>query len=89
MFPPPRLLSPGLIPYNFICVRTGAILSEITSLDDIFSSGTLLQLLLIACVALLPGAVIRRYSQSHLKLDGMQPNGNSKQLKELNHLKSR
>ncbi|KAG7315911.1 hypothetical protein KOW79_020777 [Hemibagrus wyckioides] len=79
----------GLIPYNFICVRTGAILSEIASLDDIFSWGTLLQLLLIACVALLPGAVIRRYSQSHLKLDGMQHNGQKKQLNELNHLKSR
>ncbi|KAI5089953.1 transmembrane protein 41A-B precursor [Silurus meridionalis] len=79
----------GLIPYNFICVRTGAILSKITSLDDIFSWGTLLQLLLIACVALLPGAVIRRYSQSYLKLDSMQPNGPSKQLEEINHLKSR
>ncbi|XP_051982031.1 transmembrane protein 41A-B [Xyrauchen texanus] len=65
----------GLIPYNFICVRTGAILSEIRSLDDIFSWGTLLQLLLIACVALIPGALIRRYSQSHLKLDGMESNG--------------
>ncbi|XP_030636734.1 transmembrane protein 41A-B [Chanos chanos] len=65
----------GLIPYNFICVRTGAILSEIHSLDDIFSWGTLLQLLLIACVALLPGALIRKYSKTHLKLDGMEPNG--------------
>ncbi|KAI2668445.1 transmembrane 41A [Labeo rohita] len=65
----------GLIPYNFICVRTGAILSEIHSLDDIFSWGTILQLLLIACVALLPGALIRRYSQAHLKLDGLEPNG--------------
>lgn len=82
-------LSPGLVPYNFICVRTGAMLSEITSLDDIFSWGTLLQLLLIAFAALLPGTVIRRYSQSHLKLDGMQPNGQSKQPEELNHLKTR
>ncbi|XP_072513792.1 transmembrane protein 41A-B [Salminus brasiliensis] len=65
----------GLIPYNFICVRTGAILSEITSLDDIFSCRTLLQLLLIACMALLPGALIRRYSQTHLKLDGLEVNG--------------
>ncbi|XP_027035118.1 transmembrane protein 41A-B [Tachysurus fulvidraco] len=79
----------GLIPYNFICVRTGAILSEITSLDGIFSWGTLLQLLLIACVALLPGAVIRRYSQSHLRLNGMQSNSQKKQLNELNDLKNR
>ncbi|XP_062866646.1 transmembrane protein 41A-B [Trichomycterus rosablanca] len=79
----------GLIPYNFICVRTGAILSEITSLDDIFSWRTLLQLLLIACVALLPGAIIRHYSPSHLKLDGMEPNGHSKDFKKLNHHKTR
>uniref|UniRef100_A0AAY4B653 VTT domain-containing protein n=1 Tax=Denticeps clupeoides TaxID=299321 RepID=A0AAY4B653_9TELE len=65
----------GLIPYNFICVHTGSILSEISSLDDIFSWRTLLQLLLIACAALLPGALIRRYSKSHLNLDGLEPNG--------------
>ncbi|MBN3318930.1 T41AB protein, partial [Atractosteus spatula] len=65
----------GLIPYNFICVRTGSILSEISSLDDIFSWGTLLQLLAIACVALLPGALIKHYSHTHLKLDGLDQNG--------------
>ncbi|XP_010884986.1 transmembrane protein 41A-B [Esox lucius] len=66
----------GLIPYNFICVRTGSILSEISSLDDIFSWSTLLQLLAIACVALLPGALIRHYSQNHLKLDGLKQEQN-------------
>lgn len=76
------MFSPGLIPYNFICVRTGAILSEIHSLDDIFSWRTLFQLLLIACVALLPGALIRRYSQAHLKLDGLEPNGHQKVLND-------
>ncbi|KAJ8352329.1 hypothetical protein SKAU_G00238050 [Synaphobranchus kaupii] len=65
----------GLIPYNLICVHTGAILSEISSLDNIFSWGTLLQLLAIACAALLPGALIHRCSRTHLKLDGLQPNG--------------
>ncbi|KAJ8410090.1 hypothetical protein AAFF_G00211310 [Aldrovandia affinis] len=65
----------GLIPYNFICVRTGSILSEISSLDDIFSWGTLGQLLAIACAALLPGALIRRYSHAHLKLEGLEQNG--------------
>lgn len=67
----------GLIPYNFICVRTGSILSEISSLDDIFSWRTLGQLLAIACMALLPGAVIRRYSKGHLKLDDVDSNGPS------------
>ncbi|KAL4635672.1 transmembrane protein 41A [Arapaima gigas] len=65
----------GLIPYNFICVRTGAILSEISSLDHIFSWSTLLQLLAIACAALVPGALVRRYSHTHLKLDGLDQNG--------------
>ncbi|XP_056441465.1 transmembrane protein 41A-B-like [Gadus chalcogrammus] len=60
----------GLIPYNFICVRTGSILSKISSMDDIFSWGTLAQLLAIACGALLPGALIRRYSQA--ALDGAE-----------------
>ncbi|XP_046886311.1 transmembrane protein 41A-B [Hypomesus transpacificus] len=65
----------GLIPYNFICVRTGSILSEISSMDDIFSWATLLQLLAIACMALLPGWLIRRYSHGHLKLEGLDHNG--------------
>ncbi|XP_061090232.1 transmembrane protein 41A-A isoform X2 [Conger conger] len=67
----------GLVPYNLICVHTGAILSEISSMDDIFSWGTLLQLLVIACAALLPGALIQRYSRAHLKLDGLRPNGHT------------
>ncbi|MEQ2180877.1 hypothetical protein GOODEAATRI_005803, partial [Goodea atripinnis] len=67
----------GLIPYNFICVRTGSILSQISSLDDIFSWGTLAQLLAIALMALLPGALIKHYSRAHLKVDGIDSNGTS------------
>ncbi|KAJ8003387.1 hypothetical protein DPEC_G00147800 [Dallia pectoralis] len=66
----------GLIPYNFICVRTGSILSEISSLDDTFSWSTLLQLLAIACVALFPGALIRHYNQNHPILDGLKQEQN-------------
>lgn len=65
----------GLIPYNFICVRTGSILSQISSLDDIFSWATLAQLLAIALMALLPGALIKRYSRGHLKVDDLDCNG--------------
>lgn len=60
---------PGLLPYNFICVQTGVMLSELSSLDDLFSWQRLLQLLAIACMALLPGALIRHFSQRHLKLN--------------------
>ncbi|XP_008326987.1 transmembrane protein 41A-A [Cynoglossus semilaevis] len=59
----------GLLPYNFICVQTGVMLSELSSLDDLFSWQRLLQLLAIACMALLPGALIRHFSQRHLKLN--------------------
>ncbi|KAF3843098.1 hypothetical protein F7725_001947 [Dissostichus mawsoni] len=65
----------GLLPYNFICVQTGVMLSEVASLDDLFSWGRLLQLLAIACMALLPGALIRRFSQNRLKLDVPSQNG--------------
>lgn len=67
----------GLIPYNFICVRTGSILSQISSLDDIFSWGTLAQLLAIALMALLPGALIKRFSRGHLKVDDLDCNGDT------------
>ncbi|CAB1346844.1 unnamed protein product, partial [Coregonus sp. 'balchen'] len=59
----------GLIPYNFICVQAGSMLSEVSSLDDLFSWGKVLQLLGIACMALLPGTLIRHHSQTYLKLD--------------------
>ncbi|XP_077205314.1 transmembrane protein 41A [Paroedura picta] len=58
----------GLMPYNFICVQTGSILSQITSLDAIFSWTTLLKMLAIAMVALIPGTVIKKFSQKHLKV---------------------
>lgn len=65
----------GLLPYNFICVQTGVMLSEVSSLDDLVSWERLLQLLGIACMALVPGALIRRFSQRHLKLDVRSTNG--------------
>lgn len=65
----------GLLPYNFICVQTGVMLSEVSSLDDLFSWERLLQLLAIACMALLPGALIRHFSQRRLKLDAQSQNG--------------
>nr|DBA20004.1 TPA: hypothetical protein GDO54_015745 [Pyxicephalus adspersus] len=56
----------GLLPYNFICVQTGSILSKIKSLDDMFSWGTLLTLLAIAVAALIPGTIVKRFSQHSL-----------------------
>ncbi|XP_051566018.1 transmembrane protein 41A-A-like [Myxocyprinus asiaticus] len=72
----------GLMPYNFICVQTGSMLSHISSLDDLFSWSVVVKLLLIACVALLPGALIRKYSTQHLHLDDLEPNGLSQDKKD-------
>ncbi|NXA41348.1 TM41A protein, partial [Eudromia elegans] len=63
----------GLTPYNFICVQTGAVLSQISSLDAIFSWDTLLKLLAMALVALVPGTLIKRYGKKHLKLEADKP----------------
>ncbi|XP_075036185.1 transmembrane protein 41A [Mixophyes fleayi] len=59
----------GLLPYNFICVQTGSILSEIKSLDDMFSWGTLFKLLAIALVALIPATIVKRFSHHNLGLE--------------------
>ncbi|XP_036730966.1 transmembrane protein 41A isoform X1 [Manis pentadactyla] len=59
----------GLIPYNFICVQTGSILSTLTSLDALFSWATVFKLLAIALVALVPGTLIKKFSQKDLHLN--------------------
>ncbi|XP_066928140.1 transmembrane protein 41A-like [Clytia hemisphaerica] len=50
----------GLMPYNFICCQTGCILSEISSVNDIMTTGTILKLTLVAMVVALPGYLMRR-----------------------------
>ncbi|KAM4626527.1 transmembrane protein 41A [Discoglossus pictus] len=65
----------GLLPYNFICVQTGSILSQLQSLDDMFSWWTLLQLLAIALAALIPGAIVKRFSHQNLELKSHLANG--------------
>ncbi|KAM6985107.1 transmembrane protein 41A-A [Aplochiton taeniatus] len=73
----------GLLPYNFICVQTGVVLSEVSTLDDLFSWDRLVQLLAMAFFALLPGALIRHYSRSKLKLDKPLQNGPLNQDKKI------
>ncbi|XP_014776129.1 transmembrane protein 41A isoform X1 [Octopus bimaculoides] len=57
----------GLMPYNFICVQTGCVLSSIRSVNDIFTISTVLKLLGIAVVAVLPGCVIKFWKQKSVK----------------------
>lgn len=49
----------GLMPYNFICVRTGCMLSQISTLEDVFTPAVMIQLGSLAVVALVPGLIIK------------------------------
>lgn len=51
------------MPYNFICIQTGCILSQLTSIDDVFTIWTLLKLMLFANIALIPGVLLKNYHQ--------------------------
>ncbi|RUS84309.1 hypothetical protein EGW08_007953 [Elysia chlorotica] len=50
----------GLMPYTFVCAQTGSVLSQVSSVEDIFSTWTMVSMLLAALAALLPGLVIKR-----------------------------
>jgi len=50
----------GLMPSNFICVSTGEILSTISSLNDIYSTSTIISCIFIAIVAMAPAVLINR-----------------------------
>lgn len=50
----------GLMPYNFICVQTGCILSELKSMNDILTWTTMAKMAAIAGVALLPSLLMKR-----------------------------
>jgi uncharacterized membrane protein YdjX (TVP38/TMEM64 family) len=51
----------GLMPYNFLCVEAGCLLSDLTSASDIFTLQTTLKLIATALAALVPGMLLRRY----------------------------
>ncbi|CAG2104725.1 unnamed protein product [Medioppia subpectinata] len=50
----------GLMPYNFICVQTGCLISQLNSLDEVLDTSTVLKMIAIAIVALLPGFLFRK-----------------------------
>ena len=50
----------GLMPYNFICCQTGCILSQLTSLDELFTFNVVIKLCGIAVMALLPGLIVKK-----------------------------
>ncbi|XP_078324362.1 transmembrane protein 41A-like [Crassostrea virginica] len=57
----------GLMPYNFICVQTGSMLSQISSVEDVFTSGTFIKLAAIALVALVPSFIMKKLKNKKLK----------------------
>jgi hypothetical protein len=58
-----HILFAGLMPYNFICVQTGGMLSQIKSIDDIFTSEIFIKLGAIAIVALVPGMIMKKLKE--------------------------
>ena len=57
-------MSPGLMPYNFVCVQTGSVLSQISSVSDILTTATMLKMAAVALVALLPGIIIKKFRRN-------------------------
>jgi len=55
----------GLMPYNFICCQTGCILSQLTSLDELFTFDVVIKLCGIAVMALLPGLIVKKIHKSN------------------------
>ena len=53
----------GLMPYNFVCIQAGALLSDIKSMDDVYNASTLLKLSLVAVLALVPALIKSRKSR--------------------------
>lgn len=53
----------GLMPYNFICCQTGSILTEITSINDIFTVPIMLKLALVAVIVGSPGFIVRQWKK--------------------------
>jgi len=53
----------GLMPYNYICVTSGAILSELQDVSDIMTWTNIGRSTLAACVALLPSLVLKYRSK--------------------------
>ena len=49
------------MPYNYICVETGCLLSQLTTIDDIFSVANMMKLATVACLAVVPGLLLKKY----------------------------
>ncbi|RHY99483.1 hypothetical protein DYB37_003990 [Aphanomyces astaci] len=68
---PLRLFAPsvliGLMPYNFVTVKAGSMLSNLDSIRDIFDVQTVLGFLTLAALMLVPAIVKRRQAKANSK----------------------
>lgn len=49
-----------MIPYNFVCVQTGCLLSELSSMDEVFTPAMMIRLGGVSIVALTLALLKRR-----------------------------
>ena len=56
----------GLMPYNYICVTTGVLVSKLTSISEVFTWTTLIQLSGIAVMAVLPAFLVKNRNQDKI-----------------------
>ncbi|CAB3982562.1 transmembrane 41A [Paramuricea clavata] len=57
----------GLVPYNYICVQTGCLLSELNSIDELLTINVVIKLVGIATASLIPGIIIKRMNSNRLQ----------------------
>jgi hypothetical protein len=59
------VLLTGLMPYNFLCVEAGSLLSELTSADSIFTAATLAKMIAAAAATLIPGLLLKSHNRAN------------------------
>jgi hypothetical protein len=51
------------MPYNFLCVEAGSLLSELTSANSIFTAATMAKMVAAAAATLIPGFLLKSRNQ--------------------------
>ena len=54
------------MPYNFLCVEAGSVLSELTSADSIFTAQTVAKMVAAAAAALIPSILLKSYKHANM-----------------------
>ena len=47
------------MPYNFICVHAGLVISSLKSTADLFQFSTVIKLIVLSVVVIVPGIVLK------------------------------